>query len=271
MVKPLELENVSFYYKNSRIPAICNINLNFNRGEIVGIVGANGSGKTTLLYICNSLIPREIKGRFSGKIRLFGRDALKMRFQEISSICSLVFQDPNDQIFNLTVEEEVAFALINRNLPLSQARKKARDAISKVGLSDFINHDPSELSLGQKQKVAIASAIAQDSDIMLLDEPVSSLDWKSSCQVYSLLSELARNGKTIIITEQDTGLLLEYATRIIAIDQGKIYADGGKEVLFRKDIEKLGIRIPLFCQSARVFKIRSDHKKVKRFKEINSR
>jgi len=242
--KVLELEGVSFSYAGKKEKAVDGTSLTFREGEFAGIIGPVGSGKSTLLYCCNSLVPKEIRGKFSGSVHLLGKDVAKMGFPEISRAASMVFQDPNDQIFNLTVEEEVAFGLLNRGMPREEALAAARAAVVRVGLSEKLHDDPSELSSGQKQKVAIASALAADSRIILLDEPVSSLDWRSSQEIYAILDALVREGKTVIATEQDTCLLSRHATRIIVIDRGKVVKDGGAEVLSSPLIEKLGLRPP---------------------------
>ena len=247
----LRLENISFSYAGKHQKALDSVALTFREGEFVGIIGPVGSGKSTLLYCCNGLIPKEIHGAFEGSVRLFGKDVAKMGFPEISRNASMVFQDPNDQIFNLTLEEEVAFGLQNRGMPNQEALGAARAAIARVGLADRLHDDPSELSSGQKQKVAIACALAADSRIILLDEPVSSLDWRSSQEVYAMLDALVKEGRTVIATEQDTCLLSRHATRIIVIDEGKVVKDDGVEVLSSSLIEKLGLRPPMGGKKAR--------------------
>jgi len=247
----LKLENISFSYEGKRQKALDSVALTFCKGEFVGIIGPVGSGKSTLLYCCNGLIPKEIHGSFEGSVKLFGRDIANMGFPEISQKASMVFQDPNDQIFNLTLEEEVAFGLQNRGIPRQEALASARAAIARVGLEGRLHDDPSELSSGQKQKVAIACALAADSKIILLDEPVSSLDWRSSQEVYAMLDALVKEGRTVIATEQDTCLLSRHATRIIVIDDGKIVKDGGVEVLSSSLIEKMGLRPPIDSRKTR--------------------
>ncbi|MFA6908138.1 MAG: ABC transporter ATP-binding protein [Candidatus Micrarchaeia archaeon] len=241
----LRLESVSFSYAGKKEKAVGGTSLAFYEGEFAGIIGPVGSGKTTLLYCCNGLVPKEIRGTFSGSVQLLGKDASRMGFPEISRAASMVFQDPNDQIFNLTVEEEVAFGLLNRGVRREDALAAAGRAVARVGLAEKLHEDPSELSSGQKQKVAIACALAADSRIILLDEPVSSLDWRSSQEVYAMLGALAREGRTVIATEQDTSLLARHATRIIVVEGGKVVKDGGLEVLSSGLIGRLGLRPPM--------------------------
>ncbi|MCX8196875.1 MAG: energy-coupling factor ABC transporter ATP-binding protein [Candidatus Micrarchaeota archaeon] len=244
VVPAIEIEDVSFFYEGKTSPALSNLSASFHPHDFVGIVGAVGSGKTTLLYCCNGLIPKEIRGQFRGRVKIFGNDIAKLSFKNIASFCATVFQDPDDQIFNLSVLDEVSFGLICQGMPKEEAEKKAIAAIRKLGLSDCIYDDPTELSVGQKQKVVLASALAQDAKILLLDEPVSSLDWKSASEFYSILSALSKEGRTIVITEQDTCLLWKYANRVIVMDKGKMIAQGKPSILFDKKIEKLGLRLP---------------------------
>ncbi len=240
----LRLESIRFSYGGKQRLALDRVSLSFFPGDFAGIIGPVGSGKTTLLYCCNGLIPKEIRGKFSGSVRLAGQSLSSLGFRQIARMCSMVFQDPDDQIFNLTVLDEVAFGPLSTGATQAQADAAARSALAKVGLGLCEDEDPSELSSGQKQKVAIACALAQDSQVILLDEPVSSLDWKSACEVYDILSSLAKEGKTIVVTEQDTCLLAKHANRIIVMEKGKIIIDGKQSALFRKEVARLGLRAP---------------------------
>jgi energy-coupling factor transport system ATP-binding protein len=240
----LGLKNIRFAYEGKPSRALDNISLSFFPGDFAGIIGSVGSGKTTLLCCCNGLIPKEMHGKFSGSVGLLGQPLSALGFRQIAKMCSMVFQDPDDQIFNLTVLDEVAFGPISTGSTPAQAAAAAKSAIAKVGLELCGDEDPSELSSGQKQKVAIACALAQDSPVILLDEPVSSLDWKSACEVYDILSSLAKEGKTIVITEQDTCLLAKHANRVIVMEKGKVILDGKQSALFGKEVARLGLRAP---------------------------
>ncbi|MEM4348370.1 MAG: ABC transporter ATP-binding protein [Candidatus Anstonellaceae archaeon] len=244
--KVLEIKEVSFSYEGKEKQALSNISLSFFQGEFVGIIGPVGSGKTSLLYCCNGLIPKEIKGKFSGSVKIFGKEVSSLPFREIAKLSSMVFQDADDQIFNMTVIDEVAFGLFcTQEISQEKAKQKAFEALKKIGLDNLADADPTELSVGQKQKVALACAIAQESPILLLDEPVASLDWKSACEIYSILSKMAKEGKTVIITEQDTCLLAKYATRIVVLADGKLVAQGKPSLLFSKKLQNLGLRMPV--------------------------
>lgn len=220
------------------------ISLSISGGEFVALMGAVGSGKTTLMLCLNGVIPKLIQATVAGSIRVFGKDVSTSSVQELGKETAFVFQDPDDQIFSLTVGEEVGFALKNRGLREEEIKKRVDEALHAVGLSGFSSRDPSTLSHGQKQKVCVASALASDAGMLLLDEPTSALDYRSSVELFELLRLLNNQGKTVLISSHDTGLLSEYAERFIVLDKSKILLDGGKEVLADRRFAEAGLRPP---------------------------
>ena len=151
------------------------LDLRIKKGEFVALLGPVGCGKTSLLLSLNGIIPKMMKCGFSGTVRIFNEDVSKKSVQQMSEKIAFVFQNPDDQIFSLSVREEVAFALENRGTEKDEVSRRVRSALSSVGMLDRIDDDPSELSQGQKQKVAVASAIAMDTEIIILDEPTNNL------------------------------------------------------------------------------------------------
>ncbi len=237
----VELHNVSFAYSPSK-RILKNASFSINHGEFTGIMGKTGCGKTTLLLTLNGIVPKLAKGIFNGKILVNGQDVSKTSVEQMSESIAYVFQDPNDQIFSLTVFEEVAFALKLRKLEDQEIKKRVENALKTVGLKGFNEQDPTTLSQGQKQKLAIATALAMDTPIIVLDEPIASLDYESAKHVYSILSKLNKQGKTIIVAEHDTEFLDNYASRIMILHQGKIIAQNGKRILKSPLMDKLGLR-----------------------------
>ena len=226
----IKIENLSFSY--SKEPILRNINLKIDKGEFVGLMGPVGSGKTTLLLTMNGAIPHLIKGNFEGAIKVFGLDTREKKVHELARRIGIVLQDPDSQIFSLKVKDEVSFALENFGFQRNEIEKKVNCVLSLVGLSKFADEDPNNLSQGQKQKLAVASVIAFDPEILLLDEPVASLDYDTSRKIYELLKEYNKKGKTIIIIEHDAELLTEDAKRVIVISNGRIELDGRPENIF---------------------------------------
>lgn len=252
----IKIENLSFAY--SREPILRNINLEIERGEFVGIMGPVGSGKTTLLLTLNGAIPNIINGNFKGSVKIFGLDTKKTKVHELARKVGIVFQDPDSQIFSLRVADEVSFALENFGFPKELIEKRVNTALNLLGIRKFIYEDPNNLSQGQRQKLAIASIIAIDPEILLLDEPVASLDYRSSRKIYGFLKKLSKNGKTIIVVEHDAELLAEYASRLLVINEGKIELDGRPENVFiNKKFTSFGLRAPCSIEISKKLGLRA--------------
>ena len=242
MPAAVEATDLSVSYGGAEV--LRGISLDIGEGEFVALMGAVGTGKTTLMLCLNGVIPKLVPAKVSGSVRVFGKEVARNSVQELSKDVAFVFQDPDDQIFSLTVEEEVGFALKNRGVPAEEIKKRVGSALSAVGIPDFIARDPSTLSHGQKQKVAVASAVAADARLIFLDEPTSALDYRSSVGLFELLRKLNAQGKAILISSHDTDLLSKYASRFIVLEENKILLDGGKEVLADKKFTEAGLRLP---------------------------
>ncbi|MCX6777821.1 MAG: ABC transporter ATP-binding protein [Candidatus Micrarchaeota archaeon] len=244
------LSKISFSYPGSR-QILRDVSLRIKKGEFAGIIGNVGCGKTTLLMCMNGTIPNVVKGEFSGESRLFGEKLEGRPPAEVWGSAGLVFQNPDDQIFAPTLDEEVAFGLRNAKLSESEVKIRVASALEFAGLSNLASADPCNLSQGQKQKLCIASVVAMGPKLILLDEPSSSLDNKSAEEVYALLDSLNKKGTTIIVVEHDTERLAKYARRIIVIENGGIALDGGREVLASPKIEKMGLKVPCSVKFSR--------------------
>ncbi|MCD6496427.1 MAG: ABC transporter ATP-binding protein [Candidatus Aenigmarchaeota archaeon] len=238
----IKTESLGFSYPGRSV--LKDISIKIKSGDFVGITGSTGSGKTTLAYCLNGLIPHAIKGHMTGSVLVDGKDTRKKSMSELASRAGFVFQDPDWQIFSLSVHDEVAFGL--RNLKMKNAEKRIKNALSMVGLDGYADEVPYNLSHGQKQKLCIASVLAMEPDAIILDEPTSQLDYRSMMNIYSILRNLNRAGKTVVVIEHDTDLIAEYAGSVIVIDKGTVVKHGKpSEVLSdKKLLGKLGIKVP---------------------------
>ncbi|MEM4336319.1 MAG: ABC transporter ATP-binding protein [Candidatus Anstonellales archaeon] len=232
------IQNLSVSYANG-VPALSGINLKVKKGEIVAILGANGSGKSTLLYTINGIIPHLIKAKILGEVLVDGKKPETP--SKMAEKIGILFQNPDDQIFTQRVFDELVFGM--RNLKRFD-EKKAEKLLKESGLYKFRNSDPFDLSFGQRQKLCFYSLLAMDPEIFLLDEPSSSLDYPSSLEIYSVIRKLTKKGKTFMIVEHDADLLLDTADRFVILKDGRIIAEGKKEIFKLKKIKNAGIKIP---------------------------
>jgi len=239
-MKAIALKNFSFWYEEKKI--LNKVSVEINHGEFVGIVGRVGSGKTTLLYSMCGLIPLEIQGKTEGKSIIFGKSVNKWNSKELMKKIAIVFQDPESQLFSLTVKEEIAFAL--KNFGYENIEKRIAGALKKVGLETCIDEDPSKLSSGEKKLITIACALARDAEVYIFDEPISNLDYSTQKIVYNIIRELNSKGKTIIVVEHNTEYLAELATKIIVMRNGRAIEIGGKWILGKgyEEIKPCGIK-----------------------------
>jgi energy-coupling factor transport system ATP-binding protein len=241
MNKGIRLENVSFGY-NSDTFQLENISLQIPRGTFLGISGMNGSGKTTLGLLLNGLIPHEIPGKLTGSVFIDGVDTKKRPVSYFAGKVGMLFQNPDFMLFNLTVFDEIAFGLKQKN-----TSQKVLKALGMVGLDGFSQRDPQTLSLGEKQKICLASVLARNTEYIILDEPAAMLDYKGAARLYKLLQTLNKtHGKTIIVIEHDTDFLLAHAKQAIVLDRGRVVLEGSAASVFSrtKKLRKLGIKIP---------------------------
>jgi len=238
----IESKNVYFNYPDAT-EVLKDISFRILHGESVGLIGANGTGKTTLLMNLNGqLLPT--KGWISiGEVPL-----TKKTRQEIRKRVGFVFQRPDDQLFMPIVYEDVAFGPANLGLSLEAVDERVKNALETVGCVHLSDRPPHRLSEGQKAAVAIATVMAMDPDILLMDEPASNLDPRARRQLINLLKRFEH---TKIIASHDLDLIFDVCKRCIVIKDGKITADGSAEVILSDKIllEENGLELPLSRQN----------------------
>jgi energy-coupling factor transport system ATP-binding protein len=198
---PLVVERLSFRYRDRQGAAIQNISFETSPGEILLIAGASGCGKTTLIRCINGLVPRSYKGEMSGRVTIFREDVKDWPLSRISQKVGTVLQDPERQILGTKVLNEVAFGLENLGLPREEIRQRAGEALDLLKISHLQDRETFNLSGGEKQKVALAGVLAMRPSILLLDEPLASLDPASAQDTLDMVRQLADQGMTVLMVE----------------------------------------------------------------------
>ena len=232
-----KLENVSYQYPLENRKVLKNINLDIKKGEFWAVIGKNGSGKTTLCSILRRFVPDFYKGELTGKITLEGKELKEYSQKEIVQKIGFVFQNPFTQISGVkdTVFEEIAYGLENLGLDKEEIISKVEKILKLLEIEKLRDRNPYDLSGGQKQRVALASIIAMDPDILVIDEPTSQLDPKGTEDIFKIINLMANEGKTIILVEHKLELIAEYAENILVLDEGEIILSGkAEEVLNNK-------------------------------------
>lgn len=242
----IETRKLTYAYPNASEPSITDISLNIEEGEFALVTGPSGCGKTTLCRCFNGLIPHFYQGEFKGSISAVGFNVNETPVHELARHVGLVFQNPENQLFALSVEKDVAFGLENLGISRAEMRRKVDWAMDLTGIRDLRERPPHELSGGQQQRVAIASVLAMEPEVMVLDEPTSFLDPLSAKRIFEVIKELNRKlGMTVILVEHRLDLTAAFSDHLIVMDGGKVVLDGKpREVLRSEEARLIGIGIP---------------------------
>ena len=248
-----KLEDVSYKYPLEDREILKNINLDIKKGEFWAVIGKNGSGKTTLCNVLRRFVPDFYKGELKGRITLEGKELKDYSAKEIVQKVGFVFQNPFTQISGVkeTVFEEIAFGLENLALDAEDIRKRVEETLKLLHIEELRNKNPYELSGGQGQKVALASIIAMDPEIMVIDEPTSQLDPKGTEEIFEIIDILKKEEKTIILVEHKLELIAEYAEKVMVLNEGEMILSGNtEEVLKNKILMEKEIGIPQYAALA---------------------
>lgn len=224
--------DISYSYPNG-VEAIKNVSLNISKGEFVAIMGENGAGKTTLVKHFNGLLRPQI-----GKIFIDGIDSATMSVAALARKVGLVFQNPDDQLFSENVEEEIKFALKNFGFNKEIIEKRVNWALNLLGIERYRKSSPFILSGGERKRVALASVLAWDPDVLVLDEPTIGQDYAQKERLRHFLLQLRSQGKTTVIVTHDVEFVVDSKPRILLMSQGRIIADGPAELVMT-DFEML--------------------------------
>jgi biotin transport system ATP-binding protein/energy-coupling factor transport system ATP-binding protein len=241
----IKIKNLSYEYKANLNPVLLDINLSIEEGEYLVLIGANGSGKTTLIRHLNALLLPS-----SGDVEIDGLNSKEVKNHiEIRRKVGMVFQNPENQIVGMSVEEDVAFGPGNLKLPSSEVRRRVKQALEMVGLSGFEKRVPYTLSGGEKQLLALAGLLSMEPGYIILDEATSSLDPVGKEKVLAILDELKNQGIAIIHVTHNMEEALR-ADRVLLMGSGQIIADGAaRDILMnREQLKALGLAPPMIVE-----------------------
>ena len=225
MATRVRLKRVHYHYPDTKW-ILNGVDLAIDSGEYTVIFGASGSGKSTLGYLFNGLIPHFFGGTLKGSVTVNGIDTKHTAVSELFSHVGLVIQNSDAQLFNSTVENEIAFGLESLGLSAGEINKRIEDITSALDIADLLERSPETLSGGEKRLVSIVAVFCLNPSVLLLDEPYSNLDWKGIQLVRNLLLQIHQSGKNVVVIEQRMGRFMQDSTRCLIVDQGKIRFEG---------------------------------------------
>ena len=242
----VEVKNIKYSY-NKDYQALKGVSLKVEKGEMVALLGKNCAGKSTLFLHLNGIYePDEGKVFIDGEELKYDKKSLLKFRQKVG----IVFQNPDDQIFAPTVEEDVAFGPLNLKLPMEEVQKRVTESLARVGMSGFEKKAPHHLSGGQKKRVAIAGILAMKPEIMVLDEPTAGLDPQGVRGISKLLKELNEEGITIIISTHEVDLVPNYAKKVFVLVDGLLIAEGTPKEIFAQPeiLDQANLEVPIVTE-----------------------
>lgn len=257
----IEIKDLTYTYPHSQKPVLTDISLTVQPGEFILLTGPSGCGKTTLCRCLNGLVPKFYNGVMEGSVKVAGLDTKENPIMKLAQHVGLIFQNPDNQIFALTVEKDIAFGLENLGVEKDTMFKEIEWAVMTTGLQQLRQRATHELSGGQKQRLTIASVLAMHPEIIVLDEPTAFLDPVGAEHIFSVLDRLNKElGITVILIEHRMDLAAKHVDRMIVLDGGKVVQDGDPATVFADDQTRLlGVGIPRVFELARRLDSRGVH------------
>jgi energy-coupling factor transport system ATP-binding protein len=252
----IEVKDLWYTYPNTSAPALKGINLSIKEGEFILLTGPSGCGKTTFCRCLNGLVPHFYSGEMKGEIKVVGLDTRNHHTMELARHVGLIFQNPDNQIFALTVEKDIAFGLENLGISKIKMREEIDESAKLTDIHQLLQRGTHELSGGQKQRLTIAGILAMHPRIIVMDEPTSFLDPVGAEKIFEVLHHLNKeHGITIILIEHRLDLAVKYLDRIIIFNQGEVVNDGSPEEIFNDEKTRLiGVGIPRMVELSRRLK-----------------
>jgi len=252
----IELKNFSFRYEGSEDVVLKNLELTINEGDFVGIVGCNRAGKSTLCKCMVGILPFVMGGQWDGGIVVDGRNFNETKGANISDTIGIVFQDAESQFTQPTVEDELAFAMCNFGFPKELIRERILYAAEACGLMDLLDRSPFRLSGGQQQRLAVACILALQPRVLILDESTSQLDPVGRDDIFRLVGELHKQGKTVIMVDHNIEKIAECVDKVLVLHEGNLVAyDAPSKVFCQKELlNENSVRIPQVTDAALAMK-----------------
>lgn len=253
----IEAKNLTYTYPGATKQSIQDVSITIEKGDFVILTGPSGCGKTTLCRCFNGLIPHFYNGKLEGNLNVANLKVADSKIHELAKHVGFVFQNPENQLFALSVEKDVAFGLENFGMPRDEMRKRVNWALQTADIENLRERAPHELSGGQQQRVAIASVLAMQPEVMVLDEPTSFLDPLGALKIFQVINELNKKlGITVVLVEHRLDLASKYANHVIVMDEGKVVLDGEPRSVFNSEEARLiGVGIP---KATRLYQILKD-------------
>ena len=250
----IKVENLTVQYAGEETNALDGVSFEIEKGEFVALLGAHGAGKTTLCLSLNGIVPNMINADMYGAIEVLGEVPPKIPVRQLAAKVGSIFDNPEFQMSQLTVFEEVALGLQNLGVDKDTIEINIKESLKLVGLEGFEERSPFEISGGQQQRLAMASALAMKPEILILDEPTSNLDPIGKEEVFSVTRSLNQEeGLTVVIAEHEVEVIAEFADKLILLENGRINEIGTPQEIFPKFVdyqEAIGVRVPQVTELA---------------------
>ena len=252
----ISFTGLSITYAGAEAPALDDLHLDVAAGDYVGVVGLNGAGKTTLGLTLDGIVPQLLPASVTGQVTVAGRDPTSVPVREMARSVGVIFDNPEYQLSQPTVADEVAFGLESLGVPPEAMPARIEAALTATGLRGLEDRPPGGLSGGQQQRLAIAAVLVMEPAILFMDEPTSNLDPAGAAEVFELARRLnVERGMTVLVAEHDVEALAAHADRIVALADGRVALQGAtRDVLGQVEaLERLGLRAPQVTTFAHTF------------------
>ncbi|MBE5977939.1 MAG: ATP-binding cassette domain-containing protein [Paenibacillaceae bacterium] len=254
----IEVKGLKYKYPHTSKLVLDGIDFEADKGQFIGIIGENQAGKSTLCQAFAGLVPTMFRGAYGGKVIIGGVEASKVPIAVLCQKVGLVFQNPFNQLSGAkdSVFEEIAFGLQNLGIPKEEIGKRVDKALKLLDIIKYKDRNPFDLSGGQIQRVAIASILAMEPEVLVLDEPTSQLDPQGSEDVFLVVEKLAKTGITIIMVEQKMEKLAAYCDKILLLHRGtQVAYDVPERIFSRDDLKELGVEPPVYTQVSKALSV----------------